>query len=80
MNIRGSEVEDPIYIEPAILSCLQRYMESELDEITHLTATFFHLFIFESRFLEAFEVDNFIVRNVKLIASWYAFCRCANRS
>ena len=46
-------------------------MESNLDEISCLITKFFHLFIVESRFLEAFEFDNFIVRNVKIIAAWY---------
>lgn len=46
-------------------------MESNLDEISCLITKFFHLFIVESRFLEAFEFDNFIVRNVKMIAAWY---------
>src|SRR5882757_9824809 len=50
----GSEVEYPIYIEPAILSSLLRYMESNLEEISCLTTKFIHLFIAQSRFLEAF--------------------------
>lgn len=74
LNTRGSEVDDPIYIEPAILSALLQYMETHHDEISYLTAKFIHLFIVESRFLEAFEFDNFIVRNVKLIAAWYDLC------
>lgn len=71
LYVRGSETNDPIYIEPAILSALELYMESSLEEISCLTAKFLHLFIVESPFLEAFEFDNFILRNGKLIAQWY---------
>lgn len=71
LNVRGSETNDPIYVEPAILSALELYMESSLEEISCLTAKFLHLFIVESPFLEPFEFDNFILQNGKLIAQWY---------
>jgi hypothetical protein len=67
---RGSEVNDPIHIEPAILSALQLYMESDVEEVSCLIAKFLHLFITGSPFLEAHEIDNFILRNGKLITIW----------
>jgi len=74
VNTRGSEVNDPIHIESAILSALQLYMESDVEEVSCLTAKFLHLFITGSPFLEAHEIDNFILRNGKLITVWQVSC------
>ena len=71
MTVRVSALEDPIIIQPEILTALQLYLQSSLDDVSCLVAKFLNLFLVESPFLESFEVDNFILRNGKLIALWY---------
>ncbi|KIM49085.1 hypothetical protein M413DRAFT_95490 [Hebeloma cylindrosporum] len=68
VTVRGSTLEDPIIIQPEILTALQLYLQSSLDDVSCLVAKFFNLFLVESPFLESFEIDNFILRNGKLIA------------
>ncbi|KAF9533011.1 hypothetical protein CPB83DRAFT_806739 [Crepidotus variabilis] len=72
---RGSEVMDPIFIDPLMLSALQLYVETDSQEVLCFVAKFFHSFIMESPYLEGFEVDNFVLQNGKLIANcvWAAY-------
>jgi len=53
------------------LTALQLYLQSSSDDVSCLVAKFFNIFLMESPFQESFEIDNFIVRNGKLIALWY---------
>jgi hypothetical protein len=68
---RGSISEDPIVIHPEILNALDLYLQSKVEDVTCHVAKFLNMFLTESPFLEAFEIDNFILRNGKIIASWY---------
>lgn len=52
------------------MTALQLYVTTNLDEVSGLTAKFLNMFIMDSPFLEGFEVDNFILRNGKIIAQW----------
>lgn len=72
MGNRGSGVVDPVTIEAEILNALSLYMSTNLDDISGLAAKFLNMFLMDSPFLEGFEVDNFILRNGKIIAQWYA--------
>ena len=77
MNARESGVDDPIYIDPEFLSVLEVYLQSNVDDVACLLAKFLYMFLTESPFLEAFEADNFILRNGKLVASWYVLLHVA---
>lgn len=71
MAMRGSGVVDPVYIDPEILTALQLYIQSDVEEVVCLTAKFINLFLTDTPFLESFEIDNFVLRNGRLIALWY---------
>ncbi|KDR81629.1 hypothetical protein GALMADRAFT_239698 [Galerina marginata CBS 339.88] len=68
LTIRGGGVVDPVIIEPEILNALKLYLQSNVDDVSCLIAKFVNMFITESPFLEGFEIDNFILRNGKLIS------------
>jgi hypothetical protein len=63
---------DPVIIDAALMLALERYVNANLDEMTCLVAKFFKAFLIDSPFLEAYEVDNFILRNGELLSNWYA--------
>jgi len=69
--MRGSGVVDPVYIDPEILTALQLYIQSDVEEVVCLTAKFINLFLTDTPFLESFEIDNFVLRNGRLITLWY---------
>ena len=71
LTVRGSALEDPIIIQTDILTALRLYLQSNLDDVSCLVAKFLNIFLMESPFQENFEVDNFILRNGKLMALWY---------
>ncbi|KAF8964709.1 hypothetical protein BDZ97DRAFT_1815206 [Flammula alnicola] len=68
VTVHESVIEDPVIIEPEILTALELYTQSNVDSVVCLVAKFLNMFLTESPFLEAFEIDNFILRNGKLIA------------
>lgn len=69
LTVRGSDVVDPINVEPSLLIALGVYAESAVEEVLCLTAKFLNTFLMDSPFLEPYEVDNFILRNGKFLAS-----------
>ncbi|KAF4615386.1 hypothetical protein D9613_003079 [Agrocybe pediades] len=75
LAVRTSGVVDPIIIEPGILNSLQQYMETGVEQVPCMVAKFINMFVLESPFLESFEVDNFILRNGKIISTcvWIAY-------
>lgn len=70
MNARGSGISDPVFIEPEILKALLLYLQSNVDDVVVLVAKFLNMFIMDSPFLEGFEIDNFVLRNGKLVSLW----------
>ena len=62
---------DPMIIDAKIMASLELYLGSHVEDVSCLTAKFLNMFLTESPFLEAFEVDNFILRNGKVLASWF---------
>lgn len=75
-NTRSSGLSDPVFIEPEILKALMLYLQSNVDDVVALVAKFLNIFIMDSPFLEGFEVDNFILRNGKLVSLWYGPYNC----
>ncbi|KAF8163325.1 hypothetical protein B0H34DRAFT_805778 [Crassisporium funariophilum] len=68
LTVRGSGVVDPVFVDPEILASLELYLTSNVDEVSCLTSNFLNLFLTESPLLEAFEAENFILRNGRLLA------------
>lgn len=72
INFRGSYTPDPVVIAPGILQALELYVDVGDEEVTCLIAKFLNQFMADSPFLESYEVDNFILRNGKLLSTWCA--------
>lgn len=53
------------------MASLEIYLGSNIEDVSCLVAKFLNMFLAESPFLEVFEADNFILRNGKVLASWY---------
>ncbi|CAA7271679.1 unnamed protein product [Cyclocybe aegerita] len=66
--VRGSRVVDPIIVAPEVLTALELYIQSNVEDVACFAAKFLNLFLMESPFMEGFEVDNFILRNGKFVA------------
>lgn len=69
---REARTDDPIFIHPKILGALALYIQSKVDNVTCYAAKFLDIFLTGSPFLESFEIDNFVLQNGRIIASWYA--------
>ena len=65
---------DPIIIDSQLMSVLERYIDTNVDDVTCLIAKFLNMFVNDSPYLESHEVDNFILRNGRTLCAWYAFC------
>ena len=76
LSVQKPIVVDPMIIDAKIMAALELYLGSRVEVVSCLTAKFLNMFLTESPFLEAFEVDNFILRNGKVLASWYVL-RCS---
>lgn len=51
-----------------MMNALERYINMNHNDVSRIIATFFNAFFTESPFMKAYEVDNFIVRNGKILA------------
>ena len=76
LSVQKPIAVDPMIIDAKIMASLELYLGSHVEDVSCLTAKFLNMFLTESPFLEAFEVDNFILRNGKVLASWYVL-RCS---
>jgi hypothetical protein len=59
---------DPITIDAELMHTLGLYTDTKDDEVTSLIAKFFNSFVTDSPFMEAYEVDNFVLRNGRALA------------
>lgn len=71
LSVQKPIAVDPMIIDAKIMASLELYLGSHVEDVSCLTAKFLNMFLTESPFLEAFEVDNFILRNGKVLASWF---------
>jgi hypothetical protein len=70
-KLQRSVVMDPMIIDAKIMASLELYLGSHIEDVSCMTVKFLNMFLTESPFLEVFEADNFILRNGKVLASWY---------
>ncbi|KAJ7172444.1 hypothetical protein C8R46DRAFT_149097 [Mycena filopes] len=69
LNVRGATVTDPIVVHADLMRVLEEYVAARVDEsVACLTAKFLNTFLNDSPFLESYEVDNFILRNGRMLA------------
>ncbi|KAJ7111596.1 hypothetical protein C8R43DRAFT_935944 [Mycena crocata] len=68
LNVRGATVTDPIFIDPDLMNVLDQYLTARVDDVSCITAKFLNTFLNDSPFLESYEVDNFILRNGRMLA------------
>ncbi|KAK2466896.1 hypothetical protein APHAL10511_001154 [Amanita phalloides] len=65
---RRSLSADPITIDAGMMSALERYIDVNHDDISCVVAIFFNALYAEASFMEAYEVDNFVLRNGQILA------------
>lgn len=70
MHPRASMVSDPIVVDPGLTRAIELYLTISSDDISCVIAKFLHMFLTESPLLEPYEVDNFILRNGRLLSVW----------
>ncbi|KAG6909693.1 hypothetical protein DXG01_015894 [Tephrocybe rancida] len=69
LNIRGSVVVDPVVIDARLMAAIDHYLAADVEEISCLVGKFLFLFLTDSPYLESYEVDNFILRNGRTLAT-----------
>jgi hypothetical protein len=72
MNIRASMASDPIIIDLGLMTALERYVAANVEDVTCFVAKFLTKFVTDASLLEHYEVDNFILRNGRVLCAWYA--------
>jgi hypothetical protein len=70
LNVRGGPVTDPIVVHPDLIIVLEQYVTARVEDVSCLAAKFLNTFLNDSPFLEAYEVDNFVLRNGRMLAQW----------
>ncbi|KAI0093920.1 hypothetical protein BDY19DRAFT_989447 [Irpex rosettiformis] len=60
---RASAISDPVIVDTQIMVILSSLLKQNLDELSKLIIQFFYAFVFETPLVEAYEADNFILRN-----------------
>ena len=53
------------------MNALERYVEANVEDITCFVAKFLNTFVTDVSLLEPYEVDNFILRNGRVLCAWY---------
>jgi hypothetical protein len=72
MNTRVSMASDPIIIDLALMNALECYVEANVEDVTCFIAKFLNGFVTDASLLESYEVDNFILRNGRVLCAWCA--------
>jgi hypothetical protein len=57
-------------VDTSFIAALGDYVNARQEEINVIVARFFYLFVKECSLLETHEVDNFILRNARVLSSW----------
>ncbi|KAJ6630829.1 hypothetical protein B0H10DRAFT_1938967 [Mycena sp. CBHHK59/15] len=70
LNVRGAVVTDPIVIHPDLMNSLEHYLTARVEDVSCLIAKFLNTFLNDSPFLQSYEVDNFVLRNGRMLAQW----------
>ncbi|EMD38403.1 hypothetical protein CERSUDRAFT_113558 [Gelatoporia subvermispora B] len=63
LNSRASTVADPVIVNANLMEALKAYVETKAAEVVCIVAKFLNAFMMDAPLVEAYEVDNFILRN-----------------
>ncbi|KAF7304918.1 hypothetical protein MKEN_01206100 [Mycena kentingensis (nom. inval.)] len=65
---RAAHAPDPVVVHPALLAALEAYITTGTNhDVTTIAAKFLDAFLNHSPFLESHEVDNFVLRNTRML-------------
>lgn len=64
---------DPVIMNAGLMNALDRYVQAQVDDVSCYIAKFLNTFVTDSSLLEPYEVDNFILRNGRVLCAWYGF-------
>lgn len=73
MNTRANTATDPIIVNSALIDTLCSYVETGLDQVSCIAAKFLDAYMHQAHLVEAYEVDNFILRNGSSLCTWYGW-------
>lgn len=68
--MRDAVSSEPISIDPAIMKSIELHLKTRSDDVTGIIAQFMHTFFTSSSFIETHEMDNFILKNERLLSIW----------
>lgn len=75
MNTRVSQASDPIIIDLGLMGALDQYVQADNEDISCFIAKFLNTFVTDSSLLEPYEVDNFILRNGRVLSAWWVILK-----
>ena len=61
---------DPITIDLGLINALERYVDAKIEDATCIVAKFLNAFVADATLLEPYEIDNFILRNGRVLCAW----------
>lgn len=70
MNTRVAQASDPVIIDLDLMDALDRYVQANIEDVSCFIAKFLNTFVTDSSLLEPYEVDNFILRNGRVLCAW----------
>lgn len=71
MNTRVTMASDPIIIDSVLINTLEHYIGANVEQASCFIAKFLNTFVTDSSLLEPYEVDNFILRNGRVLCARY---------
>ncbi|TFK54850.1 hypothetical protein OE88DRAFT_1674178 [Heliocybe sulcata] len=73
LSTRATALHDPIIVDANLISCLRKYVDCAVEEVSIIVAKFLNMLVNDAALLESYEVDNLILKNEE------ALCACAWR-
>lgn len=70
MNTRATMAADPVIIDASLMNALESYVQANVEDISCFVAKFLNTFVMDAALLEPYEVDNFILRNGRVLCAW----------
>ncbi|TFY64018.1 hypothetical protein EVJ58_g2900 [Rhodofomes roseus] len=69
LHARNMTMTDTVVISTSFMDILNKYVETNIDDIACLAAKFLNAFVNDAPFIESFEVDNFILQNGNVLSA-----------
>ncbi|KAF7976726.1 hypothetical protein HWV62_5909 [Athelia sp. TMB] len=64
----GPSSSDPTIVDAEFIKTIGAYVRSNMEDVSCLVAKFFNALVMDARYLEPYEIDNFVLRNGQTIS------------